>query len=134
VSNSSFTSKVNEIVVEFGNGLYQDVMDRYISGEDVSPAELSQAWRNTTQIIVWDSPVYERLFATVRKVNQDLPKDKHLRVLLGDAPIDWNSTHSFSDWGHWLSRRDEYFAATVQRDVLSKHHKALLIIGGAHLV
>lgn len=35
---------VNDIVVEFGNSLYQDVMDRYVRGEDVRYSTLRQVW------------------------------------------------------------------------------------------
>ena len=54
-----FPARVNDIVVEFGNALYQDVVDRYLAGEAVDRSELRQAWRNTTQspLQQWDSPV-----------------------------------------------------------------------------
>jgi len=134
VKNPDFPNKVNDIVVEFGNALYQDVIDRYVSGNDVSPAELNQVWRNTTQILVWDAPVYEQFFATIRGVNQSLPKQKQIRVLLGDPPIDWSKTQTYQQWGHWLFRRDEHFTSVVEKEVLSKGRRALLIIGGAHLM
>src|SRR5262245_37508471 len=35
-----FASAVNDLVVEFGNARYQDVMDRFQRGETVSDAEL----------------------------------------------------------------------------------------------
>jgi len=125
VKNPDFPNRVNDIVVEFGNALYQDVIDRYVSGNDVSPAELSQAWRNTTQILVWDAPVYEQFFATIRSVNHSLPKQKQIRVLLGDPPIDWSKTQTYQQWGHWLFRRDEHFASVVEKEVLSKGRRAV---------
>jgi hypothetical protein len=82
IKHPDFANKVNDIVVEFGNALYQPIMDRYIAGETVARTELRQVWRNTTSaIMAWDAPIYERFFATVRAVNQNLPKQKQLRVL-----------------------------------------------------
>jgi hypothetical protein len=35
-------SNAVEAVVEFGNALYQDVVDRYVAGKEISPDELRQ--------------------------------------------------------------------------------------------
>ena len=134
IRNPDLPSKVNDIVVEFGNALYQDVADRYVSGESVTAAELSHVWRDHTNPIVFDSPVYEKFFETVRDVNKALPENKRLRVLLGDPPIDWSKTTTNKEWGRMLFQRDPYFASVVEKEVLARGRKALLIIGGAHLV
>jgi hypothetical protein len=39
--------KINDIVVEFGNAQYQNIVDRFIAGEAVANADLRQVWRNT---------------------------------------------------------------------------------------
>ena len=39
-----FARKANDIVVEFGNALYQDVVDRYVAGQDVTIEQLQRAW------------------------------------------------------------------------------------------
>jgi hypothetical protein len=98
--------------VEFGNALYQDIADRYVSGKEVSAADLSQVWRNHTNPIMFDSPVYEQLFKTVREVNQTLPEGKRWRILLGD-PRDayWNELNRrhLIMWGTPLDASKENF-------------------------
>jgi len=95
IRDPRFAKLVNDIVVEFGNPRYQQIMDRYVRGEDVPYASLRQAWQNTTQAHeVWDVPIYQEFFRTVRDVNAKLPKKRKLRVLLGDTPIDWDQVHS----------------------------------------
>lgn len=47
IRDPRFARVVNDIVVEFGNSRYQDVMDRYVHGEDVPYATLRQAWQNS---------------------------------------------------------------------------------------
>ena len=47
VNNPEFPAKVHNIVVECGNALYQDVLDRYIAGEEVSEQEIRKVWRDT---------------------------------------------------------------------------------------
>jgi uncharacterized iron-regulated protein len=81
IEHPGFPDKVNYIVVEFGSARYQDIMDKYIAGETVPHTELRQAWRNTTQpTTVWDVALYERFFATVRAVNQKLPKTNWIEM------------------------------------------------------
>lgn len=40
---------------------------------------------------------YHGLYATIRSVNQRLPKDRRLRVLCGDPPIDWTRVQTRDD-------------------------------------
>jgi hypothetical protein len=73
IRRPEFAHKIRNIVVEFGNARYQPVLDTYIRGGDVRPEQLQLLWRDTTQPGVWDSPIYEEFFRTVREVNQKLP-------------------------------------------------------------
>jgi len=134
IKHPFFAEKVNDIVVEFGNAKYQPVMDRYIVGETVARAKLRQVWRNTTQTsMVLDVPIYEQFFVTVRAVNQRLPGQKRLRVLLGDPPVDWDVIKTRADMNMNLFLRDEHFVEVVEREVINKKRKALLISGNAHI-
>ena len=46
VRDPRFARTVNDIVWECGSARYQGVMDRYMSGEAVSDADLRETWRN----------------------------------------------------------------------------------------
>jgi hypothetical protein len=133
IRHPTFARNVNDIVVEFGSARYQELMDRYVRGEDIPAGELRRAWQDTTQHAVWDVPIFEEFFRAVRQVNEPLPKDRQLRVLLADPPIDWAAVKTASDHFKWLRMRDTYGAALVQREVLAKKRKALLIFGAMHL-
>lgn len=134
IRDKRLSEVVNDIVVEFGNARYQDVMDRFIVGEDVSDNVLRQVWQNTTVAsALWDVPMYEEFFRTVREVNRTLPKARQIRVLLGDPPIDWDLVQSAQDLHKWAADRDRYPAELVQREVLAKHRRTLVIYGAAHL-
>ncbi len=135
VRHPDFATKVDCIVVEFGNARYQSLMDRFIAGrEPVSVFELRKVWRNTTQSAwnTWDDPIYEQFFRAVRSVNRSLQKgQRRIRVLLGDPPVDWQTTQALSVQG-WFVYRDKHFADVVTREVLEKNRKALLIAGFGH--
>src|SRR3954468_21413968 len=90
VRDPRLQKSIEDIVVEFGDARYQDVIDRYVAGGDVPYDELRHVWEDTTMPnTVFDMPVYEELFRTVREVNRSLPAGKRLRILLGDPPIHW---------------------------------------------
>ena len=130
MADSRFADAVNDIVVEIGNARYQDVMDRYIRGDQIAPRDVRSAWQNTTvPNQIWAD---ETFFETVRAVNVSRPKEKQLRVLLGDPPIDWSQVRTREDHFRWLAMRDSYPAALVQVEVLAKSRKALLVYGHLH--
>src|SRR5438132_2084297 len=82
IRDRKFEATVNDIVVEFGNARYQDLMDRFVHGEEVPYESLRQVWLNTTQPVQeWAFPVYEEFFRAVRMVNASLPREHQLRVL-----------------------------------------------------
>lgn len=125
---------VDDIVVEFGNALYQPMIDRFIAGEPVDNVDLRPVWRNTTQspASTWDQPVYEQFYRTVRAVNSTLPPAKQMRVLLGDPPIDWSKITTASQVFAFQAQRDSHAASVVEKEVLGKGHRALLCYGAGH--
>lgn len=129
----AFSEKVNDIAVECGNSLYQPVLDRYIAGEDVPFIEVRKVWRNTTQPMCGTSGFFEHLFPLVRAINQKLPPQKRIRVLAGDPPIDWDQVKNFEDVLK-LPHRDASIASVMEKEVLAKHRKALMLFGTFHLM
>jgi hypothetical protein len=130
IRDPRFTAVANDIVVEFGNARYQDVVDRYVRGEAVDERSVRSVWQNTT--VANEIPVDPEFFETVRAVNATLPPDKRLRVLLSDPPIDWAAVKTRQDHFTWLAMRDTYPAALVQVEVLAKGRRALLVYGQLH--
>jgi hypothetical protein len=133
VRSPGFSEKVNDIEVECGNSLYQPILDRYIAGEDEPFTEVRKVWRNTTQTMCGMSGFYEEFFPLVRAINRKLPPEKRLRVLAGDTPIDWDQVKSFQDILK-LVPRDVSIASVLEKEVLSRHRKALMLFGTFHLM
>jgi hypothetical protein len=128
---------VNDVVIEFGTARYQDVMDRFISGQDVPYSALRRVWEDTTQIeFDWDLPVYEEFFRAIRAVNATRVPGQRLRVVLGDPPMDWENIHSSTEYLARMStlNRDEYAVDVIKREVLAKNRRALVVYGGQHLL
>lgn len=132
IRNPALPGKVNDIAVECGNSLYQPILDRYIAGDSVPLADARQAWRNTTQPNCGFSAFYEELFPLIRRINETLPAARKLRVLACDPPIDWNRMKTPDDLRPFEGR-DKNIAAVIEREVLAKHRKALLLFGVNHV-
>jgi len=124
--------KVNDIAVECGNALYQPILDRYIGGEDIPLAQARAVWRNTTQPNCGFSPFYDQFFPLVRRVNRSLPPNKKLRVLACDPPVDWSAVHGPKEAMPFRDR-DRSIAQVMEREVLARHRKALMLFGINHI-
>lgn len=134
IRNPAFSEKVNDIEVEFGNSLYQPTLDRYIAGEDVPFTALQKVWRKMGQPASGASGFVEQFFPLVRALNQKLPPERRLRVLAGDPAVDWDQIKGIQDLMARHFDRETSIASVMEKEVLSKHRKALMLFGTMHLM
>ena len=143
VKDPRLPRKVQDIVVEVGNPLYQGVVDSYVlEGKDVPLAVRRPVWQEAAMgWYVANSQIYEAFYDQLRAVNLKLPKEARIRVILGDAPL---------DVGRFRANPDQYFrpflayketlqdpreisiAASITR-VMARGHRALVLSGSGHL-
>jgi hypothetical protein len=135
IRDPRFPTVVNDIVVESGTAQHQDVMDRFVRGEEVPQDQFRHVWQDTIQTTaVWDVSIYEEFFRAVRDVNAMLPRSRQLRILLGSQPIDWSGVRTRADDQRELLRFSDAFPADViEREVLRKGRRALVVFGEGHL-
>jgi len=133
VRDPRFAATVGNVVAEFGASQHQNILDRYLAGEDVPYGEISKVWRNT---VAWDptvSPIgYETFFAQVRAVNLSLPADRRIRVWLSEPPIDWSAIQTEDAWQRIYDQRERHAAQVIVREILNRGKKALVIYGTGH--
>jgi hypothetical protein len=134
VADPEFADRVDDIVMEMGNSLYQKSVDRYISGEDIPLDQVQKAWQNTVGVIGPPSPLTASLYQAVREVNMKRKGKHQMRVLCGDPYVDWEKVKERSDLAPYMANRDQWFTQVVKDEVLAKHHRAFLIMGKAHFL
>ena len=133
IRDPRLSANVDDIVIRLGNARYQDLVDRYVRGEDVPVVDLHKAWQDTTVSTAGNNyPMAEELLGTVRAVNASRRGSRQLRILLGDPPIDWGRVQSRADHHKYLALRDSHPAALIISEVLAKNRKALLMYGELH--
>lgn len=133
IRDPRFVNTVNDIVVESGSARYQDVMDRFVRGEEVPYEVLRQVWQNTTvPNPVWDRPMYEEFFRAVRAVNASLARERQLRILVGDPPVCWERVQRKEDSEKLTETvsRDHHATDLIRREVLAKNRRALVVYDG----
>jgi hypothetical protein len=134
-----FAAEVGNIVVEVGGAQQQAVIDRYVNGEQVPYAELRKVWSDAAGWIptVTDSGSIN-IYSTIREVNAKLPPERRIKVWLGQPPLDWASIKTKADWDRIgnpvTEQRDSYTAQLIERELLAKNKKALVIYGTGHLL
>lgn len=135
IRDPRFAREVGNVVVEFGAAGRQDVIDRYVAGEEVPYQELRTVGTDT---VGWGQTAaglgYAQFFAQVRETNKTLPPDERIRIWLGEPPLDWSNVES--GWNLKLRRtegqRDSYPASVIVKNILEKNKKALVIYGLFH--
>ena len=138
VRHPDLSRRLDDIVVEFGNSAYQALCDRFVvDGEAVALADLAQIWRQIGDP-TWNAPVYEQLYRSVRAVNATRPAGQRVRILLGQAPVTMSHVathpHDRARARALAAPMDEQFATVVEREVLARGRRALLIAGKGHLL
>ncbi|HEY4030734.1 MAG TPA: hypothetical protein VGM25_10345 [Caulobacteraceae bacterium] len=133
ISDRRFAREVGNVVVEFGGAAHQDVIDRYVAGEPVPYAELRRVW---TDVVGWVPTVtlmeYMDFFAAVRAANAKSPPEQRIHVWLGEPAIDWSKIKTEADLQPLFPLRNQHPAEILEREILAKGKKALVIYGGGH--
>jgi hypothetical protein len=70
----------------------------------------------------------------VRATNLSLSKAQRIRVWLGEPPIDWSKISSKAEFSAIDAQRDSYPAGLIDREILGKNKKALVIYGDFHVL
>lgn len=131
VRDPRFLCRTDDIVIESGNARLQPIADRWSAGEPVSEAELVSMYRETIVMFAWNAPMYRAFYETVRDVNMKRLCPHPVRLVLGDPAFDWAKIDNVEQLKA-VADRDQFFADVVDREVLAKKHRALLISGALH--
>ncbi len=134
VKTPGFSDHVDDIVVEFGNALYQKDVDRYVAGNDVSFEQVQKAWRNMIVSVPPVSPVYGWFYQAVREANLQSHGKHRIRLLMGSPPGDWDKIKTAQDLAPYEAQREQWYLHVVKDEVLARHHRALLIMGSMHFL
>ena len=127
----AFICRADAVVVEFGNSRLQGLADVYAAGGDVDEAQLQSLWRETAVPLTWNSPLYRAVYESVHEINTRHRCAHPVRLVLADVPLDWSKIETVADYAPHTDR-DGAMADVVEREVLARHQRALLVTGKYH--
>ena len=134
VRDPRFAEKVGNVIVEFGGEAYQNVIDRYVAGDDVPADELRRVWTETPGWVPGPTRLgYINFFAAVRAANSRLAPEHRIKVWLGEPKVDWSKINSYEELRPYTSKRDDNYVRIIRDEILATKKKALLIIGTGHI-
>jgi hypothetical protein len=134
VATPEIADLVDDIVMEVGNSLYQEAVDRYVSGEEASLEQAQKAWRDAVGMVPPTSPVYASLYQAVREANLKRRGGRQMRIVCADAGLDWEQVTDRRQVMPYLDNRDQRYAQIVKDEVLARRRRALLIMGSGHFL
>jgi hypothetical protein len=131
LSRPAFQSRATDVLVEFANPVYQELMDRYLLKlEDVPESSLRQVWFDTDGPRLWARlPQIPEFFAAVRAINERLALAKRIRVLGGCEPVQWAGVRTAEDLAKYPFKTN-WAAHVITEHIAVKPDKRLLVVYG----
>lgn len=124
--------QVDDLVVEFGNARYQSLADRYVlRSEPVPLQQLRPIWRDTLYFMAWQYAVYEDLVVQLHQWNR--ARDHKVRLVLAEPAFDWQALTT-AGWQQQVDAREAGYVRIIEREVLAKNRRGILLFGGFHTI
>jgi hypothetical protein len=98
VRDPRFAKSARVVVVEWANGIHQNLLDRFaLELDSMSRVDLAPVWRDAVGAETFELPIYEQFLRAVQHVNKRLPRESRVRIIAGDSTIDWRKIHKVED-------------------------------------
>ena len=133
VTDPAFAERVGVIYLELSAN-DQPLMDRFLAAKELDTQPAIEVLRGMMDM-GWPDQAMLDFMVTVWKVNQGLPPDRKLRIVLADMARPWQETRERRDMRKFDVDRDRWMADTILRDL--RAHEAdkragLFIVGVNH--
>jgi hypothetical protein len=133
IRDPRFPSTVNDIVVECGSGRNQRVIDNFVRGDTIPDDIVREVLRDSSiETPACERPIYGDFVRAVRALNLSLPTERRIRVLIGAPPIDWSRARTRADYLKQSGGREPFVFDLIEREVIAKRRRALIIYGDGH--
>lgn len=99
LSRQAFQRRVTDVMVEWGNPVYQQLVDRYLLELEPIPIDsLAPVWINTDAPDLWGRlTLMPAFYEAVRAINERIEPARRIRVIGGNEPIDWSGVQTRQD-------------------------------------
>ena len=135
LSRAAFQRRVTDVMVEWGNPVYQDLVDRYLLKLEPIPIDsLSPVWINTDAPDLWGRlTLMPAFYEAVRAINERLQPTRRIRVIGGNEPIDWSKVQTQEDVARYPFKSNWAAHVIMEHYAPDQSRKLFVIYGEGHV-
>jgi len=135
LSRPDFQRRVTDVLVEWGNPVYQDLVDRYLLKLEPIPIDsLAPVWVNTDAPDLWGRlTLMPSFYETVRAINTRLAPDRRIRIIGGNEPINWSNVQTQEDVARNAFKSNWAAHVIMEHFAPEPSHKLFTIYGEGHV-
>jgi len=135
LSRPAFQRRVTDVMVEWGNPVYQDLVDRYLLKLEPIPIDsLAPVWVNTDAPDLWGRlTLMPAFYQAVRAINERLEPAHRIRVIGGCEPIDWSKVQTQEDVARYPFKSNWAAHVIMEHYAPDPSHKLFVIYGEGHV-
>ncbi|UCF16506.1 MAG: hypothetical protein JSW59_03420 [Phycisphaerales bacterium] len=133
VTQPDFPRHVGTIYMELPSN-DQALVDEFLTAQQMDRTPIIKMLRDMLWMGWPDQPMMD-FFTTVWMVNQQLPSQLQLRIVLVDMQRPWMEIKEKGDWDTYDVDRDHFMAANILKDIETRpteRRNALFIVGVGH--
>jgi hypothetical protein len=135
LSRPAFQRRVTDVMVEWGNPVYQNLVDRYLLKLEPIPIDsLAPVWIDTDAPDLWGRlTLMPAFYEAVRKINEQLEPARRIRVIGGCEPIDWSKVQTQEDVARYAYKSNWAAHVIMEHYAPEPSQKLFVIYGEGHV-
>lgn len=135
LSRPAFQRRATDVMVEWANPVYQNLVDRYLLKLEPIPIDsLAPAWINTDAPDLWGRlTLMPAFYEAVRAMNEHLEPTRRIRVIGGNEPIDWSKVQTQEDVARYPYKSNWAAHVIMEHYAPEPSRKLFVIYGEGHV-
>jgi hypothetical protein len=135
LSRQAFQRRVTDVMVEWANPVYQNLVDRYLLKLEPIPIDsLAPVWINTDAPNLWGRlTLMPAFYEAVRALNERLEPARRIRVIGGCEPIDWSKVQTQVDVARYPFKSNWAAHVIMEHYAPEPSRKLFVIYGEGHV-
>jgi hypothetical protein len=135
LSRPAFQRRVTDVMVEWGNPVHQNLVDRYLLKLEPIPIDsLAPVWIDTDAPDLWGRlTLMPAFYQAVRGINERLEPARRIRVIGGCEPIDWSKVQTQEDVARYAYKSNWAAHVIMEHYAPEPSHKLFVIYGEGHV-
>ena len=131
LSRPAFQRRATDVMVEWANPVYQNLVDRYLLRLEPIPIDsLAPVWINTDAPDLWGRlTLMPAFYEAVRAINERLEPAHRIRVIGGNEPIDWSKVQTQDDVARY-AYKSNWAAHVIMEHYTPEPSRRLFVIYG----